>query len=62
MTSVKRVDAALVFTCGTQVLFRKDAPGVDGGLADDSMSFDKSFLFDLTSSLVILWVDLVPNS
>ena len=30
--------------------FRKDAPGVDGGLVDNSMSFDKNSLFDLTSS------------
>ena len=41
--------------------FRKDAPGVDGGLDNDSMRWQSS-LFDLTSSsLIIFWVDLDPN-
>ena len=34
--------------------FRKDAPGMGGGLGDDSMSFNKSSLLDLTSSLVVV--------
>ena len=38
----------------TLIYFRKDAPGMGGGLGDDSMSFNKSSLLDLTSSLVVL--------
>ena len=45
----------------TDLGFRDDAPGVDKGLTDDSISFWKSFLFDLTSSSVIFWVGLDPK-
>ena len=33
--------------------------GVDGELTGDSISFWESFLFDLTSSLFILWVMVI---
>ena len=49
----------MLYVSNQFIEFCDDAPGVDGELTGDSISFWESFLLNLTSSLFIFWLMLI---